>query len=162
MSVHRLLTMSCVSVRTSTWQPQALSAKASLKSSKRTRQQSLGVTPFSLFSNREAAFSSWSHTTREISAKVQRHTKHNCEFYNKYYKYNYYRYYLTQVENMDHGLQSQCVIKRNQGHGVSVAGQLCNDPLPPTEGDKAALLHSRPPPQTLSCSVSHITAFKMN
>ncbi|TNN50456.1 hypothetical protein EYF80_039325 [Liparis tanakae] len=62
------LTMSCSSFRTSTSQFFALSANASLKSLKRTRQESLGVTPASLFSSSAAAFSSRSQITREISA----------------------------------------------------------------------------------------------
>ena len=37
--------------------------------------------------------------------------------------------FLTQVEYVDHGLQPQCVIQRHHRHGVSVAGQLCDDPL---------------------------------
>lgn len=68
-SVSTLLTMSCSSFKTSTSLAFALSTKASLKSQKRTKQESLGVTPFSLFSSRDAAFSSRSQITREISAK---------------------------------------------------------------------------------------------
>lgn len=31
---------------------------------------------------------------------------------------------LTQVEDVDHGLQAQGVVQWNHSHGVSVAGQL--------------------------------------
>lgn len=67
-SASTLLTISCSSFKTSTLQFFAFSTKASLKSLKRTRQESFGVLPFSLFSNKDAAFSSRSQITREISA----------------------------------------------------------------------------------------------
>lgn len=74
-SASTLLTISCSSFKTSTLQFFAFSTKASLKSLKRTRQESFGVLPFSLFSNKDAAFSSRSQITREISAtNAARHT----------------------------------------------------------------------------------------
>ena len=48
--------------------------------------------------------------------------------------------WLTHVEDVDHGLRPQCVVQRHHRHGVGVAAQLWDDPLPPEEGDKAAPL----------------------
>lgn len=48
---------------------------------------------------------------------------------------------LTQVKNVDHGFQAQSVIERNHSHGVSVAGQLSEDPLRPAGGDKTTQIH---------------------
>lgn len=47
--------------------------------------------------------------------------------------------YVTQAQDVDHGFQAQCVIQRNHSHGVSVAGQLWQDPLSPAEGDKTTV-----------------------
>lgn len=77
------LTMSCSSFKTSTSQLFALSTKAWLKSLKRTRQDSFGVVPFSLFSSRDAAFSSRSQITTEISAKKAPSTHLHRKFVKK-------------------------------------------------------------------------------
>lgn len=53
--------------------------------------------------------------------------------------------FLTQVENVHHGLHPECVIQRYHCHGVSVAGELWDHPLWPAEGDTATRLNSCPP-----------------
>lgn len=70
-SASTLLTVSCSRFRTSTSQAFALVANDSLKLLKRTRQESDGVAPVSLFSSSAAALSSLSQITKEISASNQ-------------------------------------------------------------------------------------------
>lgn len=63
------LTIMCESCSISTPHSLPLSSRAALKGLKSTRQERVGVTPFSLFFNRDSALSSLSQITIEISAR---------------------------------------------------------------------------------------------
>ena len=51
----------------------------------------------------------------------------------------------TQVEDVHHGLHPQGVVQGHHRHGVGVACQLGDDPLPPPGGDRVTPLHHSSP-----------------